>query len=646
MNTKISGLLSDIQRHNALYRQGNPEISDAEYDKLVDELRNLDPDNDWFKQPEPVSVKNSRKKKLPIPMKSLNKVKSIDEVLAWVKSLGLTKATKLVIMPKYDGVSWLRDETNDVTYSRGGSENEGQDCSAHFKTGNFQPLKNDEELPVTYTFGELVFSRQLWEDHFVGKKSPFTGEIYKSARNTVAGFINRDEPTEAIGSAEFVRYGTSEDDITCWSRFYNFLKDLSSYFYQHEFFKCIKVEELDEEYLWKLFTLWRNYYYIDGLVIYIDDISLWERIGRQVTSGNPLYAIAYKHPDFTETFNTTVKGIDWKVSKSGALKPVVNIDAVNTGDCVMENPTGYNAGWVVRNKIAPGAKILVTRSGGVIPKILDVMTPATEESINEQNGNLNRCPSCGQPTRWDSKLIELSCQNTACPGIRLAKMVHFFNTVGVENMGEETMLKLYNAGFDTIRKLLDAKFDEILKIEGFGEAIANDIISQMKKIKKGVDLATLIHASDCFKGIGKVKAQKILDSMSQDRLDAFCQGHYIKCEPDPNDPDFKRWPVTQQNWWLGYFPFINFIEKTGVPYLLPQKTEATNNKYAGMSVCFSGVRDAKLEREITEGGGNVVSGVSKKTTHLIVADVNGSSSKISKARQFGIPIVTISDFKA
>ena len=139
------------------------------------------------------------------------------------------------------------------------------------------------------------------------------------------------------------------------------------------------IDELNEELLMNLFKEWSKVYPIDGIVIYIDDLHLWEVIGRHQTSGNPLYAIAYKHPDFTESFETTVKGIVWKVSKSGALKPVVNIEMVDTGDCNMENPTGYNAGWINDHEIAKGAEILVTRSGGVIPKILSTLSPATQE---------------------------------------------------------------------------------------------------------------------------------------------------------------------------------------------------------------------------------------------------------------------------
>lgn len=134
----ISELVADIKRYNEAYRVGSPEISDSEYDRLVDELRNLDPNNEWFSAVEPAPVLTGRKRKLPIPMKSLNKVKSLFELQQWAKSLALPPTAQLVITPKYDGVSWLHDEISHKTYSRGGAENEGQDCTEHFNVGNFK----------------------------------------------------------------------------------------------------------------------------------------------------------------------------------------------------------------------------------------------------------------------------------------------------------------------------------------------------------------------------------------------------------------------------------------------------------------------------------------------------------------------------
>lgn len=629
----IAELVEKLKEHNRQYRLGSPNISDLEYDQMVDALRELDPNNAWFTQIEPAPVSGSRKRRIPIPMKSLNKVKSLADVKQWLNSLAIPPTASIVITPKFDGVSWLHNEATGMTYSRGGSENEGQDCSLHYKNGMFSDYTESHGYnSPKITFGELVFRCKMWDVNYVKKNSP-----YKSPRNTAAGFINRDVvPPVEMMTLDFFRYGVGDESLEEYDTYTQLYDALSKTFGQPNLKWTIPVEQLSEELLSKLFIEWRKIYYIDGLVIYLDDLILWKVIGRQQNTGNPLYAMAYKHPDFTESFETTVKGIDWNVSKAGALKPVVNIEAVDTGDCTMENPTGYNAGWCKANRIATGSRILVTRSGGVIPKILETICGKTfsEPKI---------CPACGAPTQYDEKGVELYCTNPECKGRKLAKIAHFLNIVGVENIGDETIAKMFNAGHQSIKSILNITWDELMGIEGFGEVISNNILDQMRKIKEGIDLATLMHASDCFQGIGKIKAQKILDEMSPTTFDWFIRGKVERvCQ---SNHELATLSKTQQSFVLGIVPFHEFLIETDIPFKIATQAVDKDGKYIGITVCFSGVRDSALEEEIKSGGGTIASGVSKKTTHLVVKDINGTSSKISKAKDLGIQILSIEDFK-
>ena len=129
----IEILTEEIKKHNNLYRAGVPVISDAEYDVMVSELKSIDPDNEWFKHIEPGHTNPNRKVKLPIPMKSLNKAKSLSDIKNWLRSIGVSENEQLVIMPKFDGVSLLYSYTSKQAFSRGGSENEGQDCTSHYQ---------------------------------------------------------------------------------------------------------------------------------------------------------------------------------------------------------------------------------------------------------------------------------------------------------------------------------------------------------------------------------------------------------------------------------------------------------------------------------------------------------------------------------
>lgn len=636
----IDTLLENIKKHNAAYRIGKPLVSDSEYDAEVEKLRQLAPNHEWFQHIEPVNVSSDRKVPLPIPMKSLNKVKSVPELLAWYKQFAINEGENVVITPKFDGLSLLHNEDTGQSYSRGGAENEGQNCTEHAKMAGIKLDNRD----FYYTYGEFVFSCKNWEKYFAGKRSE-DGAIYKSPRNTAAGLLMRDTPSQLLKHVDFVRYGTDEHSLSNFKTYHELYTNLCNVFQQDKLCCVVSPKCLTEELLLGLFQKWCKEYYIDGLVIYINDLSLWEKIGRHSTTGNPLYAIAYKHPDFTEAFETTVKSINWKVSKSGALKPVVNIDAVDTGDCQMENPTGYNAAYIGDMQLAPGAKILVTRSGGVIPKILQTLVPADQEEIEKMWDELAVCPDCGRPTKWNQSYKELVCTNQNCPGIQLARIVFFFTICEVEEMGEETFAKLYDAGYTTIKSILDITAEEIMDIEGFGEGVASIILKNMQKIKAGVDLPTLMQASNCFANIGKIKAQKILDNLTSVQLDTFYDMNAVLTkegvEMAVEQSDKEIWKA----FWRGYNPFKEFVRTNNLHVLQPQKVKVNENgKYAGMSICFSGVRDAALERQIVEGGGKIASGVSKNTTHLIVKDVNGVSSKISKATQLGIPIISINNY--
>lgn len=640
----ITNLAESIQKYNQAYRQGNPQISDAHYDELIEELKRLAPNHEWFQHIEPTTVNKGRKVKLPIPMKSLNKVKSVAEIKQWLTSMAIPSTAELIVMPKFDGVSWLRDELAGKVYSRGGTDNEGQDCSAHYNL--LTSYKEYGASDLHYTFGELVFDCITWGQELAGKVSDATGEKFKSPRNTIAGLINRDEPSEILKHATFYRYGVGAIDLDNFQTYSQLLQTLCESYHQHIYATTVTVAELDETKLTNLFKEWRKYYYIDGLVIYLNDILLWETIGRQQTTGNPLYAIAYKHPDFTDVFESTVKGIDWKISKAGALKPVVNIDAVDTGDCTMENPTGYNAKYVFENSIGPGARITVTRSGGVIPKILSVMEEATSKTMMEQRDNLLYCPDCGRPTKWNDTNVELICTNPDCPGIRLAKIMHFYTTLEAEQMGEETIAKMFKAGYNTLRRVLDITFDELMLIDGFGESIANVILTANKKIRDGVDVIKLMHASDCFVGIGQVKAKSIISSLSENDRFAFINGYVFTEDNFEQMPQFLALNKTSQSFFKGIAPFYEFVALNKLKILpMEEKTKPIGDKYTGMKICFTGVRDKDLESEIVAQGGEVVSGVSKKTTHLIVADIDSSSSKTTKAKSLGIPIFTIETFK-
>ena len=262
-------LLDMVKRHNKMYRMGTPEISDAEYDAEIELLKTLDPNNEWFKHTEPAFVSETRKRALPIPMKSLNKVKDISELKKWYMSLGLKGNAGVICMPKLDGLSLLYNELTGEAYSRGGIENEGQDCTNHYQASTqcYNPASS-----FHYTFGEFVINRSDWEQHFHGKRSKFTGDIFKSPRNTAAGLLNRDEPCDYLEHASFFRYGVDESSLHDYNNFHSLIETICNIYQQEHLYHFAFIDELNEELLMNLFKEWSKIYPIDGIVIYVDDL--------------------------------------------------------------------------------------------------------------------------------------------------------------------------------------------------------------------------------------------------------------------------------------------------------------------------------------------------------------------------------------
>lgn len=636
--TQTDILLDKIKECNNAYRAGIPIVSDRRYDEMVDQLRKLDPDNEWFKTIEPAAVENNRKRQLPVPMKSLNKVKSIDELRAWCESVD---AKEVVITPKFDGLSLLYNERTKEAYSRGGSENEGQDCTTHAAAIQFPTGKTQ----LGFTYGEVVFSKESWGNNFEGQVSKYTGGKYKSPRNTAAGFLNRDAACDELKYLDFFRYGTDPRSLKNFDTYEQLYKYLCQWYFQQTLYHTEHVKNLSDFILATLFKNWSDRYYIDGLVIYVNDLDKWDELGRH-ENGNPRYAIAYKNPSFTPIFTTTVQEVNWKVSKSGALKPVVKIDTVNTGDCEMENPTGYNAKYIYENKIGKGAEISVTRSGGVIPKILDVISPCPDQEFESMWQELCTCPDCGHPTVWNESKVELVCENPNCRGRQLSSIVFFYITCGAENIGEETLARIYDAGFSTLDDMLDISFEELLSVEGFGDSIANNFLEQNRKIRAGVEVTRLMHASNCFNGIGQTKAKVLLNNLSEEVRICFIEGRMLMAGHYQTEPFYQNANKTWQAFYDGVDAFYDFVARNKLK-ILPMEQEAapTSDKYKGFNVCFTGVRDNDLEREIKDGGGKIVSGVSKKTTHLVVSDILLETGKTRKAREYGTKILTLEDFK-
>lgn len=262
---EIEALEKSIKYANEKYRNGDSVMEDYLYDNMVSKLKELDPENDWFKHIEPVNVPQRRKAHLPVPMKSLNKVKSISELIKWANSLGLNENIEVVVMPKFDGLSLLVNEKTDEAFSRGGSDNDGQDCTPHYRSAFKISKVKLEHSKSKYTYGEFLITRKDWQDEFAGKVSPYTNTVFKSPRNTAAGLLNRDEPCQHILHASFVRYGIDEASLVNFDKFSEVLDYLDTSFSQEKTYNKMTLGQINENILKEIFITSNKKYPCDGV---------------------------------------------------------------------------------------------------------------------------------------------------------------------------------------------------------------------------------------------------------------------------------------------------------------------------------------------------------------------------------------------
>lgn len=620
-------LLQKIKQANDAYRKGDPIMTDVEFDSLVEQLRQLDPDNEWFKKGVQDKVK-SRKELLPIPMYSLEKVKSYEDIIRWIKSCDLKLTDKIVVTPKYDGISLCVDEYAKRVWTRGDGEF-GQRSDDHFNVMNTSYKKDCEYI---YTYGEAIF--KISNFLRIKEKSG-----YKSARNAVAGLFNSDTISPLLHGVNYVRYGIANENLDKSVQ----LNQLKSLYKNSTDFCVISVESLLSKNLTlsMLNSLFENLavqsgYKCDGLVLDIDSADLRKKLGR-LPNMNPKYAIAYKNPDWAEREITIVREVRWQISKDGRLAPVVIIDPVDLCGATISRCTAYNARYIQDKNIKPGSEIVICRSGDVIPKHLKTLSSPIGPTLP------SKCPCCGKQLTVDK--IDLICSNKECEDRMLSQCVYFFSTLGFEEFRENTIRKIFKHGENTPYKILSLTKEDMSQIAGLGIVLIKTLTRQFEDLKKkGVSFAKMLTACNIFEGtMAEKTCQKILDG-----LKLYTKEDIDNLNLDPEE-------IASKVEGIGLFTAANFM--TGIRdwvkienlySTIPITKYGVEEKVieGQMTVVFTGFRDKKLEDRLIEMGHKIGSSVSKKTTCLIVKQRGSNSTKEQKAESLNIPIFTLDEFSA
>ena len=619
---------------NRLYREGNPIMSDKEYDSMKESLEKYFPDSDILKKSiVEESVKGDRMEKLPYPMFSLEKVKTVDEIAKWVKDVWkLLSNDRIVITPKYDGISLLVDETTNDCWTRGDGT-EGQNSRDHYRYVNHGNPMNKKGY---FTFGEAIIPVGM----FLKNVKPLG---YKSARNSVAGAFNADEMNpQVLGNTAYIRYGIMDldrDKSLQLAELYNTYEPYATQYWVTSA-SIFDDEKSAFDYLNELFELTKNFK-CDGLVIEVDNKKKRDDLGR-LPNGNPRYAIAYKNPDWQERYTTKVQKIEWSISKDGKSKPVIVFDPVEFDGATVSRCTGYNAKYITDNHISPNAYIVVSRSGDVIPKHLETVGYSVE-LFREMCDSMMICPSCGEPLKWDETLTDIVCTNPDCKEKKIKQITYFFTTLETEEMQEATIRKFYEGGLDSVGKIVNASEKELSQIGGIGTKLSKKLRGQFDKYAdNGVSFAKILTAYNVFGGvIGEKTCQMIFDSLSDEDIDTIFKEGKAPMESLLAVPGVAETTAKIFNNGIGIFFYIIGSSPFPISYVKNNTVLADNPE----SVCFTGFRNKEWEERLPKEGHKVVSGVSKNTTILVTKDKESSSSKVKKAKELSIPILTPEEFE-
>lgn len=613
----INELVEKITLANEKYRIGESIMSDAQYDILIEELRSLDPHNELLNKVGLEVQDETRKSRLPIEMASMNKIKSMEDIDDWCRLKGISKSETVIITPKFDGLSLCVKEQTNEAWTRGNGEF-GQKSNEHYKLidNHLYDVENvDPFSPIhcNFTYGEVMMSKKVFTDKY--------SQEFANPRNLVAGLLNSKDINPALSDTSYIKYGAIfHPNLMDLNGFMAHTKQqvldyLNSYQKVKVQYHLCKISDLTEELLIDLFHKFGTEYEIDGLIIEINSLALQHSLGRETSSNNPVWARAFKHPSFEQSAESEIIGISWNISKQGYLKPTLHIAPVRLDGVTVSNVTGNNARFVKDMGIGVGAKVLVKRSGMVIPIIADVIEPVEFQMPDVPNID------------WNENGVELITL-TVTDEQQFKQLVSFFEILETDNFGEGVIKQLWNEGYRTVRDILNLSQSDLEKIDRFGKRKAQIVWNSIKKVTNGVSLSKLQHATGIFKGLGSKKLALLEHFTTKPSVDQILEIEGFA-------------EISAQSYIDGYDKFFEFID--GLPITIEEKKEAVkvSNDLDGMTFVFTGVRRADLESVIESRGGKIGSGVSKTTTHLVMKAVGSGSSKEKKALELGVKIMTI-----
>lgn len=652
---KIDKLSKEIEHHNYLYYvKNNPEISDAEFDQLLNELKELESEfPDLVKPDSPTQrvggavAEGFKSVKHRVPMMSIDNISSDEEAYEFDKRvkrlIGTEDGIKYVTEPKFDGVS------ASLTYDGGllvqgatrGNGSVGEDVTTNLKTVNTIPLRlSGNGIPELIEIrGEVLFPIEAFKK--LNKELAEEGEpLFANPRNAASGAIRQlDSSITASRPLTFYAWGIGEVKGEEIGTEWELVENLREWGFKVEerIMLCSGIEEAIS-YQKELEGARDGLpYEADGIVIKVNRRDYQKELG--ATAKHPRWNIAYKFKPRQGT--TVIKDIIVQVGRVGLLTPVAELEPVKIGGITIKRASLHNDDIIRERDIRIGDTVLIQRAGDVIPEV--VMPIVEKRTGKEKKFEMpEECPSCG--TKVEKEGAYTYCPNLSCPAQLKGRIIHLASrrAFDIEGLGEKIVVMLMNkklvkdmADVFTLRK------EQLVPLERFADKSAGNLEAEIEKSKKigfdrFINALSIRHVGERVAQILAENCHSIDDLMNAD-LEKLLEIHTIGTEIAKSIVHFFELERNR-----------NLVAKmldAGVDIQYEDKSERTD-KLKGMVFVFSGALESmtrdEAEKLVAVHGGRATSSVSKKTNYVVAGSDPGS--KMEKANELGIEVLNEEQF--
>ena len=656
---KVQELREQINHHNHLYYVlDRPEISDAEYDRLFDELLALEEAHPTLVTSDSPTqrvgaapLEEFETVSHTLPMLSLNKALSEPDFLAFHRRvLELSQVPeeriRYTVEPKFDGLAVELVFTDGVLQlaSTRGDGVRGENVTLNLRTVKSIPLRlmGNPNPALIEVRGEVIMTKEdFWK---LNKGRAERGEdLFANPRNAAAGSVRQLDPRiTSTRPLSMYAYGLGRIEGKVLNNHWDslhYLKGLGFRISRYvELFEG--VEEVMAYYRRILALRDELPYEIDGIVIKLNEFSLQEKLGE--LSRSPRWAIAWKFPAQQE--NTRIKDIVVSVGRTGALTPVALLEPIRVGGVEVSRASLHNEDEIRKKDVMIGDTVVIQRAGDVIPEVVKVI--ASKRTGKEKPFTMpDQCPVCGSRVERPEGEAIHRCTGMGCPAQLKENLFHFASkgAMGMEGIGRKYLEQMVDKGI--IKDQADLYFlkkEDLMKMERMGDKLAENMLRAVDQ-SRNPTLARLIYALG-IRNVGTHLADVLakhfgsVENLANQNMEDLTAVHEIGPIVAESIKNFFHNPKN--------LIVLEKLKEGGVIFPV-RAAEKQELPLSGKSFVLTGSLDAftrdEARKVVQDLGGRVTSSVSRKTDYLILGKDPGS--KYDEAQNLGVTILNESDFK-